>query len=100
VGPDRIITVGPLDVIIPNRTSPVAVDDLLAIHAVLMAGDERARPGHVRKEQNWIGGRLGNPSDAAFVPPPEDLVMPLPEDKPQAGPGFSVRRDPPRRRSR
>jgi Fic family protein len=34
----------------------------------------------VREEQNWIGGRLGNPSDAAFVPPPEDLVMSLLED--------------------
>lgn len=60
-----------------DRNAPVTVDDLLAIHAVLMAGDERARPGHVRTEQNWIGGRLGNPSGAAFVPPPEDLVMPL-----------------------
>jgi Fic family protein len=45
-----------------------------------MAGDERARPGRVREEQNWIGGRLGDPSDAVFVPPPEDLVMPLLED--------------------
>ncbi len=67
-------------VAIGDRASPVALDDLLAIHAVLMAGDEQARPGHVRQEQNWIGGRLGNPSDAAFVPPPEDLVMPLLED--------------------
>jgi Fic family protein len=65
---------------IGDRTEPVSVDDLLAIHAVLMAGDERARPGRVREEQNWIGGRLGNPSDAAFVPPPEDLVRPLLED--------------------
>jgi Fic family protein len=60
-----------------DRTTPVTVDDLLAIHAVLMAGDDRARPGRVRTEQNWIGGRLGNPSDAAFVPPPEDLVVQL-----------------------
>src|SRR5512139_89251 len=45
-----------------------------------MAGEERTRPGRVREEQNWIGGRLGNPSDAAFVPPPEDLVLPLLED--------------------
>lgn len=65
---------------IGDREAPVTVDDLLAIHAVLMAGDERARPGRVREEQNWIGGRLGNPSDAAFVPPPEDLVLPLLED--------------------
>lgn len=54
---------------IGDREAPVTVDDLLAIHAVLMAGDERARPGHLRAEQNWIGGRLGSPSDAAFVPP-------------------------------
>ena len=65
---------------IGDRTEPVTVADLLAIHAVLMAGDERARPGRVREEQNWIGGRLGNPSDAAFVPPPEDLVESLLED--------------------
>jgi Fic/DOC family len=65
---------------IGDRTKPVTVADLLAIHAVLMAGDERARPGRLREEQNWIGGRLGNPSDAAFVPPPEDLVLPLLED--------------------
>lgn len=67
-------------VAIGDRTDPVTVDDLLAIHAVLMAGDERARPGSVRKEQNWIGGRLGNPSDAAFIPPPEELVLPLLDD--------------------
>ncbi len=65
---------------IGGSPAPVSVDDLLAIHATLMAGDERARPGCVREEQNWIGGRLGNPSDAAFVPPPEDLVPPLLED--------------------
>lgn len=65
---------------IADRDGPVTVDDLLALHATLMAGDERSRPGRVREEQNWIGGRLGNPSDAAFVPPPEDLVGPLLED--------------------
>ena len=67
-------------VAIGGGSAPVAVGDLLAIHATLMAGDDRARPGRVRAEQNWIGGRLGNPSDAAFVPPPEDLVVPLLED--------------------
>jgi len=65
---------------IADGGAPVAIGDLRAIHAVLMAGDERARPGRVREEQNWIGGRLGNPSDASFVPPPEDLVPPLLED--------------------
>ena len=62
---------------IADGDRPVEVGDLLAIHATLMAGDERARPGRARKEQNWIGGRLANPSDATFVPPPEDLVPPL-----------------------
>ena len=65
---------------IGDGSAPVSADDLLAIHATLMAGDARARPGRVREEQNWIGGRLGNPSDAAFVPPPEDLVTLLLED--------------------
>jgi Fic family protein len=65
---------------IGGQVAPLTLDDLLAIHAVLMADDEGARPGRVRQEQNWIGGRLGNPSDAAFVPPPEDLVVPLLED--------------------
>jgi Fic family protein len=65
---------------IADRDGTVGVGDVLAIHATLMAGDERARPGRLREEQNWIGGRLGNPSDAAFVPPPEDLVGPLLDD--------------------
>ena len=67
-------------VAIADREGGVTTDDLLAIHATLMAGDERSQPGRLREEQNWIGGRLGNPSGAAFVPPPEDLVAPLLED--------------------
>jgi Fic family protein len=65
---------------IADGPAPIRVDDLLAIHATLMAAEPRAHPGEVRQEQNWIGGRLGNPSDAAFVPPPEDLVPELLED--------------------
>jgi Fic family protein len=65
---------------IADGGEPIGVDDLLAIHTTLMAGQERARPGRVREEQNWIGGRLGNPSGATFVPPPEDLVPSLLED--------------------
>lgn len=65
---------------IADGGASIGVGDLLAIHATLMAGEVRARPGRVRGEQNWIGGRLGNPSDAAFVPPPEDLVPSLLED--------------------
>jgi Fic family protein len=58
----------------------ITVQDLTAIHATLMAGDTRARPGEVRAEQNWIGGRLNNPSDARYIPPPEDEVPGLLED--------------------
>jgi hypothetical protein len=55
---------------IADANSRISVEHLLAIQARLMA-DPRARPGRERDEQNWIGGRLGNPSDSAFVPPPE-----------------------------
>ena len=65
---------------IADGSAPIDADDLLAIHATLMAGDDRARPGRIREEQNWIGGRLSSPRDAVFVPPPEGLVEPLVED--------------------
>ena len=65
---------------IGDRPRAISVGDLLAIHATLMAGDERAQPGRIRQEQNWIGGRLDNPSDARYVPPPEDRVESLLED--------------------
>jgi Fic family protein len=45
-----------------------------------MRDDPLARPGRLREEQSWIGGRLGNPMDAAYIPPPEDLVPELLED--------------------
>lgn len=60
--------------------APLDTDDLNAIHGVLMAADPGAMPGQLRTVQNWIGGRLPNPSDAVYVPPPEDLVPKLVED--------------------
>jgi Fic family protein len=52
--------------------------DILAIHRTLMAHEPpRVMPGAFRREQNWIGGRLLNPSDARYVPPPEDQVEQL-----------------------
>ena len=52
--------------------------DVLAVHRTLMAHEPaRVLPGAFRREQNWIGGRLQNPSDARYVPPPEDQVEPL-----------------------
>ena len=60
-----------------NPGRPIVIDDLLAIHRTLMSGDDRAKPGFIREEQNWIGGRLNNPSDARYVPPPEDRLPAL-----------------------
>lgn len=67
-------------VAIGTRASPIAIDDLLAIHRTLMISEPRARPGQLRQEQNWIGGRLSNPSDARYVPPPETHVPGLMAD--------------------
>ena len=59
----------------------LAVADILAVHRTLMANEPaRVLPGAFRGEQNWIGGRLQNPSDARYVPPPEDRVEPLMAD--------------------
>lgn len=61
-----------------DRGSAITTDDVLAIHRTLMSTESpRIRPGSFRQEQNWLGGRLTNPSDARYVPPPEDEVEPL-----------------------
>ena len=59
-----------------DPTSPVRVEDLMAIHRALLSGT-RDEPwaGVVRTEQNWIGGV--NPCAAAFVPPPAEHVEDL-----------------------
>ena len=60
---------------------PLAVGDVLAIHERLMAHDPKARPGKLREEQNWIGGRvLTSPYDARYIPPPESEVERLVND--------------------
>ena len=54
---------------------PLVGDDIQAIHGTLMAGEpDRVTPGKYRREQNWIGGRLGSPLDAHFIPPPEGEI--------------------------
>lgn len=59
----------------------LAVDDLRAINARLLAGTPIAgHGGRVRTEQNWIGGSSYNPCSAAFVPPPPERVPALLED--------------------
>lgn len=59
---------------------PIESTDIAAVHRVLMALEPEAKPGELRDVQNWIGGRLNNPSDAAFVPPPPEEVPHLLED--------------------
>jgi Fic family protein len=60
---------------------PLTVADLLTIHGTLMAAeDARVMPGQLRREQNWIGGRLDSPLDARYIPPPEEEVAGLVED--------------------
>jgi len=61
--------------------SDLTVASIEAIHRTLMADEpERVAAGRFRSEQNWIGGRRSNPSDARYIPPPEDRVPPLMAD--------------------
>lgn len=59
---------------------PLTPTDILAIHRTLMADEPKSHPGELRREQNWIGGRLGSPLDARYIPPPETDVEPLVDD--------------------
>ena len=66
---------------IGTTTSPITLDDLLAIHDALMAQSSTPHlGGRVRTTQNWIGGRAFNPCSASFVPPPPDRVLALLDD--------------------
>ena len=68
-------------VAIGDEDRKLTVADILTIHRTLMANEPaRVMPGEFRREQNWIGGRLQNPSDARYVPPPENQVEPLMAD--------------------
>jgi len=59
----------------------LTVDLLLEAHRRLLADTRlRAHGGHIRREQNWIGGSSYHPCSAAFVPPPPELVGDLLED--------------------
>lgn len=61
--------------------SPLSVDHILDIHRTLLrfTGDS-AIAGVIRDRQNWIGGSSYAPIDAAFVPPPPELVPALLDD--------------------
>lgn len=65
---------------VPGPRAPT-LDDLLAIHARLLAETRMAaHAGQIRQEQNWIGGSSYNPCTAVFVPCPPKHVRPLLED--------------------
>src|ERR1017187_6759344 len=61
--------------------TPISVDLLLGIHHRLLAGSRLApQAGRLRDAQNWIGGSDFNPCNAAFVPPPPEIVAELVDD--------------------
>jgi Fic family protein len=60
---------------------PITLETLLEVHRRLLAPTALNRyAGHIRTEQNWIGGNRYNPCSADFVPPPPDEVCTLLED--------------------
>ncbi len=60
---------------------PITLELLLELHRRLLAGSFLERHGgRFREIQNWIGGSDYHPCDAAFVPPPPELVRELVED--------------------
>lgn len=54
---------------------PLSLRLICEIHNVLLSHGRGAekQPGEFRRSQNWIGG--SRPGNAAFVPPPPELVM-------------------------
>jgi Fic family protein len=65
----------------PEGDRPIEVGDILKIHRTVMVdAPARLGAGSLRREQNWIGGRLGTPRDARYVPPPETELPQLMAD--------------------
>lgn len=60
----------------------IGIERLRRIHRALMreAPMQGAHAGHVRTEQNWIGGNDYNPCGADFVPPPPECIQKLLRD--------------------
>ena len=59
----------------------IELQHLRDVHELLFRGTrDEQYAGVIRDEQNWIGGRANNPSDAESIPPPPEYVRPLLED--------------------
>jgi Fic family protein len=54
------------------KTLPLSLRLLRELHAILMESVRGSQldPGMFRRQQNWIGGSLYDPSEASYVPPP------------------------------
>ena len=57
------------------RIPQFGTEQIIAIHRRLMERSEHKHlAGHIRTQQNWIGGNDHNPCGADFVPPPPEDV--------------------------
>ena len=63
-----------------SLASDLKADAILAMHAALMDGDERHKPGQWRDEPVWIGTREVSPVGAEFVAPDSTRVPALIDD--------------------
>lgn len=68
-----------LDTVGPGHD--ITLETLLEAHERLLWGTRvEETGGHIREEQNWIGGSGYNPCSAVFVPPPPENVPELLDD--------------------
>jgi Fic family protein len=64
-----------------GSSDDITVQTILDVHELLLRGTRLERyGGRIREVQNWIGGSSYNPCSAAYVPPPQSMVLGLLED--------------------
>lgn len=56
-------------------TEKLGASLLKDLHRILLAGEEMGNPGIFRPRQNWIGKEGATPSEADYVPPPEQQMF-------------------------